>query len=191
MHSLKVIIGDSDENQRKELKKILHTLGHFVVGEARSSLETLKVLRRLTPDLAFITHNASLRDGEHVAEIIEEERLCAVILLVESNYIGMYGRSESETVIPYLRKPVNITTLEPMMNIAVSRYREVIKLEQEINKLKDTLMTRKLVEKAKGLLMNHQGLSETEAFRRIQKQAMNKRTSIKSIAQSIILAYGA
>ncbi|KAB2953296.1 ANTAR domain-containing protein [Heliorestis acidaminivorans] len=191
MHSLKIIIGDSDAGQRKELKKMLNAMGHVVVGEASNSLETLKILRRLTPDLAFITHNSTLRDGEHVAEIIEEEKLCAVILLVEPGYVGLYGRSENETMIPYLRKPVLAATLEPIVNIAVSRFREIIKLEEEINKLKDTIMTRKLVEKAKGLLMSHQGLSETEAFRRIQKQAMNKRTSIKSIAQAIILAYGA
>ncbi|MBC9784786.1 ANTAR domain-containing protein [Heliobacterium chlorum] len=189
MHGLRVIIGEPDELQRSELKKLLHALGQVVIGEADDGLGTLKMIRRLTPDLVFISLSSAMKDGEHVAHIIEDERLCPVILLLERGIRDGYGSRTADTLIPYLIKPVQETALQPVIDLAVSRYREVVKLEKEIKKLKNTLETRKVVEKAKGLLMRNLGINEEEAFRRMQKQSMNKRMSVKAVAEAIIVTY--
>ncbi|MBM7867373.1 ANTAR domain-containing protein [Heliobacterium gestii] len=189
MHGLRVIIGEPDDLQRAELKKLLHVLGQVIVGEAEDGLGTLKMVRRLNPDLVFLSLQPSMKDGEHVAHIIEDERLCPVVLLVERGLRESIRSRQADTLLPYLIKPVQEMSLLPIIDLAVSRFREVSRLEKEIRQLKNTIETRKIVEKAKGLLMRNLGINESEAFRRIQKQSMNKRLSLKAVAEAIIVAY--
>ncbi|MZP30902.1 ANTAR domain-containing protein [Heliobacterium undosum] len=188
MQGLRVILGDPDETQRVELKKLLHALGQMVVGEAEDGLGTLKLIRRLTPDLVFISVQPAMKDGESVAHMIEDERLCPVVLLLERGRESHRSR-EADTLLPYLIKPLQEMSLQPIIDLAVSRFREVSRLEKEIRQLKNTIETRKIVEKAKGILMRNLGINEAEAFRRIQKQSMNKRMSLKAVAEAIVVAY--
>lgn len=189
MGETRVVIADSNAQNRKSLKAILSQAGHMVVGEADEGLAALKLVRTRHPDLVILDAKMAVMDGAEFAYIIEEDGLAPVILMTPSDQFMVNDQNGDRQPFAYVLKPVTEQSLLPMIDLVIKNFKRIRNLEQEVAKLKDTIETRKLVEKAKGILMDTHKLTEAEAFKRIQKQSMNKRVSMKSVAKAIILAH--
>lgn len=187
MADQRIILVDSDPNWRKNLKTMLTKLGYWVVGETTDGLNALKMVRSRQPDLVIIDAGISGMDGFAVAKIIHEDKLAPVIVLTSTYSLAMIERAKESRVSALLTKPLDEANLLPAIELALAGYHEIVKLESKVNELKELLETRKLLEKAKGILMETMGLSEAEAFRRMQKQSMNNRVSMRQVAEAIIL----
>ena len=187
MSEQRVVLADTDPGCRRNLKALLQKAGYLVVGEAEDGLSALKLIRNRQPDLIIIEDRLSIMDGDGVADIVQEEALAPIILMTGRDGRGFIGHQTTGD-FAYVIKPVSEHNLFPVIDLVMRNYQKVRQLEDEIVKLKETLETRKLVEKAKGILMDTLGVKEGEAFKRIQKQSMNKRMSMKAVAKAIILA---
>jgi response regulator NasT len=128
-------------------------------------------------------------DGIQAARILTEEKIAPVLLLTAYSDRDLVERAKEAGVVNYIVKPFREAELLPAIEIAIARYQEFLEMDRQVADLKETLETRKLVERAKGILMDTQGLKEAEAFRKIQQLSMNTRKSMKEIAQAILLAH--
>jgi response regulator NasT len=189
MAEQRIVLVDSDATWRKSIKAVLTKLGYWVVGEAADGLSGLKLVRSRQPDLLIIEAGVPGMDGLEVARILHEDRLAPVVVLVSSMSSGLLEKAKEARVSALLTKPVDENTLLSAVELALANYQEIIKLESQVQELKEALETRKLVEKAKGILMETLGLTEAEAFRRMQKSSMDKRISMRQVAEAIILAH--
>lgn len=189
MADQRIVLADSDATWRKAIKDMLIRLGYWVVGEAADGLTALKLVRSRQPDLLIIESNLPGMSGLEVAHILHEDKLAPVVVLAGAHSPGLLEKAKEARVSSLLIKPVDETSLYPAVELAMANYQEIIKLESRVNELKEILETRKLVERAKGILMETLGLSEAEAFKRIQKQSMNKRISMRQVAEAVILAH--
>lgn len=187
MSEQRVVIADADPSCRRSLKALLQQAGYLIVGEADDGLSALKLIRNRQPDLIIMEDRLAIMDGEEVADIVQEEALAPIVLMTGND--RFHNRQKITRDFAYVIKPVSESNLFPVIDLVMRNYRKIRALEDEIVKLKETLETRKLVEKAKGILMDGMGITEAEAFKRIQKQSMNKRMSMKSVAKAIILAH--
>ncbi|SHF44279.1 response regulator receiver and ANTAR domain protein [Desulfofundulus australicus DSM 11792] len=189
MAEQRIVLVDSDATWRKSIKAVLTKLGYWVVGEAADGLSGLKLVRSRQPDLLIIEAGVPGMDGLEVARILHEDKLAPVVVLVSSMSPGLLEKAKEARVSALLTKPVDESTLLSAVELALANYQEIIKLESQVQELKEALETRKLVEKAKGILMETLGLTEAEAFRRMQKSSMDKRISMRQVAEAIILAH--
>ncbi len=189
MGEVRVVIADSDTQARKSLKAILNQAGHVVVGEADDGLAALKLVRTRQPDLVILDARMAVMDGAELAYIVEEDGLAPVVLMTSGDQLRVTEQDGEKQPFAYVIKPITERSILPIIDIVLKNYKRIRALEQEVTKLRDTIETRKLVEKAKGILMDTLGMTEAEAFKRIQKQSMNKRVSMKSVAKAIILAH--
>lgn len=189
MGEARVIIIDSDAAWRKNIKKLIGKMGYWVIGEAEDGLTGLKLVRARQPDLVIIEAFLPGMDGYELARIINEDKLSPVILIASSTQQNVIEKAKAAKVFSFLVKPDLEYNLIPAIELALTNYQELIRLEGQIKELKETLETRKVIERAKGILMETMGISETEAFKRIQKQSMNKRISMRAVAEAIILAH--
>jgi len=189
MGEQRVILIDSDATWRKVIKNLISKMGYWVVGEAEDGITGLKLVRARQPDLVIIEAFLPGTDGYEVARIINEDKLAPVILIASSTQQNVIEKAKAAKVFAFLVKPELEYNLIPAIELALTNYQEIIKLENQIKDLQDTLETRKVVERAKGILMETMGISETEAFKRIQKQSMNRRISMRAVADAIILAH--
>ncbi|HBV98098.1 MAG: Fis family transcriptional regulator [Peptococcaceae bacterium BICA1-7] len=188
MAEQRIVLVDSDPVARKNLKSMLTKLGYWVVGESGDGLSALKMVRTRQPELVILDSAIPGMDGFEVAKIIHEDKLAPVVVLTSTYSQGMVERAREARVSALLPKPVDEISILPAIELALASYGEIIKLESKLNDLKEVLETRKILEKAKGILMESMGLSEAEAFRRMQKQSMNKRVSMRQVAEAVILA---
>lgn len=188
MYGKRIVIADPDEKFRRELKRILNAAGAIIVGDAGDGLTALKITRTTQPDLVIINAQLPVMDGLELAKTIEESRIAPVILLTEITEKDFVHRTTESWIFGYLIKPVTKETLFGAIQSALANFQRLTKLERELAKLKDTLATRKIVDKAKGILMETLKITEEQAFRRIQKQSMDKGIPMRSIAEAIILA---
>jgi len=189
LEPLKVVIADDESIIRLDLRKMLESLGHQVVGEAADGQKALEVVRNTRPDVAIVDIKMPVMDGLDAAKIIAEEKIAPVVVLTAYSQEDLVGRAKEAGVFAYLVKPFREESLMPAIEMAVSRYLELQELESKVTDLAEKLDTRKLVDRAKGVLMDKYGLSEADAFRRIQQQSMNQRKSMREIAEAIIIAH--
>lgn len=188
MGEQRIIIMDSDLVARKAMKSMLKKLGYWIIGEASDGLQGLKLVRTRQPDLVIIDAGLPGMDDLEVPQIIHEDKLAPVILL-SSGQTGILEKAKDARVYAMLLKPVEESVLFSTVELAMVNYQELVKLEVRVKDMHEMLEQRKLVEKAKGILMQSMGLSEGEAFRRMQKQSMNKRVSLRAVAEAVIMAH--
>jgi len=184
----RVIIADDESIIRMDLREMLTNLGYLVVGEAGDGRSAVNQARELRPDVVIMDIKMPDMDGIEAAKILTQERIAPVVLLTAFSQRDLVERAKEAGVVGYLVKPFRESDLGPAIEVALARFAEFRTLEREVADLKETLETRKLVDRAKGILMDTQGLTEAEAFRKIQKMSMNTRKPMKEIAEAIILA---
>jgi response regulator NasT len=184
----RLVIADDESIIRMNLKETLVGLGYLVVGEAGDGVSVINVARELKPDLVLMDIKMPKLDGIQAARILTEEKIAPVLLLTAYSDRDLVDRAKDAGVVNYVVKPFREAELLPAIEIAMARYQEFLEMDKQISDLKETLDTRKIVERAKGILMDTQGLKEAEAFRKIQQLSMNTRKSMKEIAQAILLA---
>ena len=189
MGEYRIVLADADTVWRKNIKTILSKCGYWVVGEAGDGVSALKLIRNRQPDLLIIDTFLQGMDGLQVARIAHEDKLAPVVATTSSNQQNIMDNAREARVYALLLKPVSESSLLPAVELALVNYQEIVDLEKNIKELKETLETRKLVERAKGLLMETMGLKETEAFRRMQRQSMNQRVSMRVVAEAVIMSY--
>lgn len=182
----RVVLAEDEALIRLDLAEMLGEEGYDVVGQAADGEKALALVRELRPDLAILDVKMPKLDGITVAERIGDEKICPVIILTAFSQRDLVSRASAAGAMAYLVKPFTKADLVPAIEIAVSRFAEREQLEREVAGLADRLETRKLVERAKGMLQQKFNLSEPEAFRWIQKTAMDKRVPMRRVAQLVI-----
>ena len=186
---LRILIADDEPIIRLDLKKMLEEIGYECVAEAGDGAKAVEAARNLSPDLVILDIMMPEMDGIDAAKIIDQEKIAPVILLSAYSQVDLVNRAKEAGVFSYLVKPFKMADLVPAIEIAMSRWQEMLELEKEAKDFEDKLETRKAVDRAKGILMDQYGLKEQEAFRRIQVQSMNTRKSMREIAEAIIIAH--
>ncbi|HLH79603.1 MAG TPA: response regulator [Chthonomonas sp.] len=186
---LRIVIADDEPIIRLDLKKMLEDSGYEVVGEAGDGVRALELVRNLKPDVVILDIKMPEMDGIDAARIITEEKIAPVLLLTAYSQIDLVNRAKDAGVYSYLVKPFKQADLMPQIEVAVARWEAYQKIEEQAASLEEKLETRKVVDRAKGILMDQYGLKEQEAFRRIQVQSMNTRKSMREIAEAIIIAH--
>jgi len=189
MPQTRVVIADDESIIRMDLREMLESLGYLVVGEAGDGISAVNLARELKPDLVIMDIKMPDLDGIAAAKMLTEERIAPVLLLTAFSQQELVEGAKEAGVVGYIVKPFRESELLPAIEVAMARFREFRALERETSDLRETLETRKLVERAKGVLMDTQGLKEAEAFRKIQKLSMNSRKSMRQIAEAILLAH--
>ena len=188
MAKLNIVIADNESIIRMDLKEMLEEAGHTVVGESINGIKAIELTRKLKPDLVIMDIKMPEMDGITAAKIIADEKLAPVILLTAFSQKNIVEKAKHAGVLAYLVKPIRQDSLFPAIEIAMSRFAEIQQLEQDLNNVKNSLQMRKTLDRAKGILMDAYNISESEAYRRIQKYSMAKRKSIKEVAEAIIRA---
>ncbi|MBU6335320.1 MAG: response regulator [Chloroflexi bacterium] len=184
---LRLVIADDESIIRMNLKETLIGLGYLVVGEAGDGVSVINLARELRPDLVIMDIKMPKLDGIQAARSLTEEKIAPVLLLTAYSDRDLVDRAREAGVVNYIVKPFREAELLPAIEIALARYAEFREMDRQVGDLRETLETRKLVERAKGVLMDTQGLKEQEAFRRIQQLSMNTRKSMREVAQAILL----
>lgn len=185
----RIIIADDESLIRLDLREMLTHLGYDVIGEAGDGRSAVELARRLRPDLLIMDIKMPDLDGISAAEELTREKIAPVVLLTAYSDQGLVERAREAGVVGYVVKPFREAELMPVIELSQARFNEFRTLEREVGNLKEALETRKLVERAKGVLMEAHGLREAEAFHRIRKTSMDARKSMKEVADAILLAY--
>lgn len=186
MFGARIVIADADAGFRKKLKEALVHAGYLVTGEVGDGRSALKVIFQTEPDLVIMDAKLPGAEGLEIARIIEEHRAAPVILLTASHEQELLEEAKASWIFAYLVKPISDDQLLPAIEIAVANFRKFIKLEEENKRLKQALEERKLVEKAKGLMMEAKGFSEKDAYKYLQKLSMDNCVPIARVARQII-----
>ncbi len=184
----RVIIADDESIIRADLREMLTNLGYLVIGEVGDGRSAVNLARELRPDIVIMYIKMPDMDGIEAAKILTEEQIAPVILLTAYSQQDLVERAREAGVVAYLVKPFREPDLTPAIEVALARFKEFQALRKEVADLKLAFETRKLVDRAKGILMDTQGLTEAEAFRKIQKMSMNLRKPMREVAEAIILA---
>jgi response regulator NasT len=171
-----------------DLREMLTNLGYLVVGEANDGQSAVNMARELRPDLIIMDIKMPDMDGIEAAQVLTAEKIAPVLLLTAYSQQDLIERAKEAGVVGYLVKPFRESNLAPAIEITLSRFQEFQTVQKEVEDIKEALETRKIVDRAEGILMDSQGLTEQDAFRRIQKMSMNTRRPMKEIAEAIILA---
>lgn len=188
MKRLRVVVAEDEALIRLDLKEMLEEAGHMVVGEAGDGMSAVELAAKIKPDLVIADIKMPIMDGLEAAEKIIEQEICPVLILTAYSEKELVERASRAGVMSYLVKPFKKGDLLPTIEVAMARYEEVKDLEGKVKELEEGFETRKLVDRAKGILMDTQGLTEAQAFRRIQKLSMDKRIPMKEVAKTIIEA---
>jgi AmiR/NasT family two-component response regulator len=190
MSKLRVLIADDDPIIRLDLKQMLENLDYEVVAEEGDGKRAVEAAREVRPDICILDVKMPVMDGIEAVNVLSEENLAPAILLTAYSDRELVDRAKAAGVFAYLVKPFKPSDLPPAIEVARSRYEQNLALTREVGSLAERLEARKLVDRAKGILMERDSVSETEAYRRIQQQSMNARKSMREIAEAIILAQG-
>lgn len=183
---LRVVVAEDEALIRLDLAEMLQDAGYDVVGQAPDGQQAVALVRELRPDLVVMDVKMPELDGISAAELIGAEHLAPVVMLTAFSDRSLVERARDAGVMAYVVKPFTIEDLRPAIDIARSRWHELRALESEIADLGERLETRKAVDRAKGVLMTQLKLSEPDAFRWIQKTAMDRRLGMREVAEAVI-----
>ncbi len=165
--------------------------GYDVVGEAGDGEQAVALARQLTPDLVILDVKMPKKDGIAAAAEISEAQLAPVVILTAFSQRDLIERATDAGAMAYLVKPFTKSDLLPAIELAIARYSEMVALRAEVADITERLEVRKIIDRAKGLLQAKQKMNEPEAFRWLQRAAMDRRTSMRDIAQAVIDGLGA
>lgn len=182
----RVLIAEDEALIRLDLAEMLREEGYEVVGEAGDGQEAVELAELLRPDLVIIDVKMPRRDGIDAASEIAGKRIAPIVMLTAFSQRELVERARDAGAMAYLVKPFSAGDLVPAIELAVSRSDEIAALEREVSSLSEQLDTRKLVERAKGLLQTKQGLTEPQAFKWIQRAAMDQRTTMRRVAEVVL-----
>ena len=185
----RVIVAEDEAIIRMDLIEMLREAGYNVIGEAANGREAISLARHLKPDLAILDVKMPEIDGISAAELIVSEKLAAVLMLTAFSQRELVERARDAGAMAYLVKPFSISDLTPAIEMALGRYAQIQALEAEVGELGERLEARKLVDRAKGVLMTNLGISEPEAFKWIQKAAMDQRSSMSAVSEGVLAHY--
>jgi response regulator NasT len=183
---VRVVIAEDEAIVRLDLKEILEEEGYEVVGETGRGDEAVSLVREHDPDVAILDIKMPGMDGLSAAREITGEQRAAVVILTAFSQRNLIEEARDAGAISYLLKPFQRNELIPAIEVALGRFKEMKALKNEVNSLEEQLETRKVVDRAKGILMDRHGLGENDAFTFIRETAMRKRVTLKAIAQSIV-----
>jgi len=184
----RILIADDEPLIRVDLRELLEEIGHQVVAETGDGKEVMAVIDTIRPDLVILDIKMPGMNGIEVARRIAHEY--PVIILTAFSERSFIEQAKDAGVMAYITKPFRDGTLTPAIELAVNHYLEKAALTEKVAQLKEQLDTRKIIDRAKGLLMDRQGLTEAQAYRHIQTISMNKNKSMKDVAEAIILMLG-
>ena len=182
----RVVIAEDEAIIRLDLREILEGLGYDVVGEAGRGDEAVDLVRALAPDLVILDVKMPGMDGLTAARLISADRLAAILVLTAFSQRELVDEARDAGAMAYLVKPFQEKDLVPAIEVALARHAEVVALERSVGDLEARLEARKLVDRAKGRLMDEHGLDEQSAWRFIQTAAMNGRSSVGQVAQRVL-----
>ncbi|CAM3925002.1 ANTAR domain-containing response regulator [Janibacter anophelis] len=183
---LRVLLAEDEALIRLDLAEMLTDAGYEVVGQASNGEEAVSLADSLRPDLIIMDVKMPVMDGLTAAETIGEKRICPVIMLTAFSQKELVERARDAGVMAYIVKPFTVSDVTPAIEVATSRWAELKALESEVADLGERLETRKAVEKAKGVLMKKLKITEAEAFRWIQKTAMDRRLGMREVADAVV-----
>ncbi|PSL04088.1 response regulator receiver and ANTAR domain protein [Haloactinopolyspora alba] len=182
----RVLVAEDESLIRLDLIEMLGEEGYEVVGEAADGASAVRLTEENRPDLVVMDVKMPVLDGISAAARIVEQRIAPVLILTAFSQRDLVERAREAGAMAYLVKPFTKADLVPAIEMALSRHEEIAQLETEVIDLNERLETRKLVDRAKGVLQTRFGLSEPDAFRWIQKAAMDKRTSMRDVANVVL-----
>src|SRR5499426_660483 len=184
--SLRVVIAEDEALIRLDLKEMLEEEGYQVAGEAADGEKAVELASALKPDLVILDVKMPVLDGISAAEQIAAQQIAPVVILTAFSQRELVERARDAGAMAYLVKPFTKADLVPAIEIAVSRFQEISALGTEVGTLRDRLEVRKILDRAKGLLQSECGLSEPEAFRWIQRTSMNRRVTMRAVAEDVL-----
>jgi response regulator NasT len=182
----RILVAEDEAIIRLDLAEMLGEAGYDVVGQASNGEQAVEMARELEPDLVIMDVKMPVMDGISAAEEIGAAKICPVVMLTAFSQTELVERARDAGVMAYIVKPFTAADLGPAIDIARSRWVELKALENEIADLGERLETRKAVDRAKGILMKKLKITEAEAFRWIQKTAMDRRLGMKEVADAVI-----
>lgn len=182
----RVLVAEDETLIRLDIVEILRAEGYEVVAEVDNGESAIEKARDLRPDLVLMDVKMPVLDGISAAETIVKERICPVVLLTAFSQKELVDRAREAGAMAYVVKPFTEADLTPAIEIAISRHDELRALEEEVSNLTEQFETRKLVDRAKSLLITKMGLTEPEAFRWIQKTSMDRRLSMRQVAETVV-----
>jgi response regulator NasT len=182
----RVVIAEDEAIIRLDLKETLEEEGYEVVGETGRGDEAVALVRELNPEIAILDIKMPGIDGLTAARQITADQLCAVLVLTAFSQRDLIEEARDAGALAYLVKPFQRSDLVPAIELAVGRFRELRALTEQTKSLEEQLETRKVVDKAKGVLMDTHGFTEADSFTFVQKTAMRDRTTMRAVAESIL-----
>ena len=182
----RVVIAEDEALIRLDLAEMLGEEGYDVVGQAGDGEKAVALAEELRPDLVVLDVKMPKLDGISAAQRIAEQRIAPVVILTAFSQRDLVERARDAGAMAYLVKPFSKTDLVPAIEMAVSRFGELQMLEAEVADLSERLETRKVVDRAKGILMDDHGMTESDAFSWVQKRAMQDRRTMRAVAEQII-----
>jgi len=185
----RILVADDESLIRLDVREMLTHLGYEVVGEAGDGAVAVELARKLKPDLVIMDIRMPEVDGIVAAEMLTRERIAPVVLLTAYSDHQLVERAREAGVVGYVVKPFREAELRPVIELSLARFDEFRTLEREVGNLNEALESRKVVERAKGVLMESYGLKESEAFHRIRKTSMDARKSMREVADAILLTH--
>jgi response regulator NasT len=184
--TIRVVIAEDEAIIRLDLRETLEEEGYQVVGETGRGDQAVELARKLQPDLAILDIKMPHMDGLEAARIISQERICGVLMLTAFSQREVVEDARDAGALAYLVKPYQKSDLIPAIEVAIGRFRELQQLNGEVDALGEQLESRKIIDRAKGLLIDQFGLKESEAFTFIQRTAMSERSRMRDVADRIL-----
>jgi response regulator NasT len=185
----RILVADDEPLIRLDLREMLATLGYQVVGEAADGATAVRLARETRPDLVIMDIQMPELNGIEAARTLTAENIAPVLLLTAYSQKDLVESAQQAGVVGYLVKPFRDSDIQPAVEVALARFEEFRAVREQVRTLEESLETRKIVDRAKGVLMDTQGLKEADAFRRIQKLSMDSRKSMRDVAEAILLAH--
>ena len=182
----RVVVAEDEALIRLDLVELLEEHGYEIVGQASDGEEAVRLANELEPDLVVMDVKMPKMDGITAADKIAEDRICAVVMLTAYSQRDLIKRAKEAGAMAYVVKPFDASDVIPAIEIAMARFAEIRGVEDEVMDLEERLESRKIVDQAKGILQTSLDLTEPEAFRWIQKTAMDLRKSMREVAQGVI-----